>query len=553
VRKLTTTVLGVLTVAGGLCLSARPASAACSGTSPTRTAANATRAEVVACVTAAASGDTIIVPAGSASWTSPIDLGSTKDLTLIGAGGANAMTCTGTEGSPTYTCTYTGGTVLTCASGCFQINMGATQRLTQFSMTNAGGAELISCVGDATATDHFRIDHNRMISTGGWHPHRCKGGSSGIHPTGIWDHNRLENGVAIHTNGTLDQFDDTCATCQHQIWAEETPLGNSSRVIYVEANYFVTTVATTNFTDGNYGGRVVIRFNRTQGPSITAFEYHSPQGRNRGFQRWETYNNSIVDLDTADTCYFGMALIRGGTGVWFHNGMSGSIAGCNMSATLDNVRSAWSSAIDSVGPCNGTSNWDQNTAGESGWHCRDQIGIGRDLAQWSHITVPAWNQERKPAYIFGNTRAGSQITASVSSDARNQLHIKTNRDFYDYSSATGSPQTVGVRSGPAANRPAGCTAGVAYWATDEGEWNSLSAGVDGQLYKCTSTNTWTLYYTPYSYPHPWAGGTATTITAPRPPTNVRIIGGDEPDEFSWLLWPVLGLSAMGRSRLRKGR
>ena len=67
-------------------------------------------------------------------------------------------------------------------------------------------------------------------------------------------------------------------------------------MIYVEANYFVTTVATTNFTDGNYGGRVVIRFNRTQGPSITAFEYHSPQGQNRGFQRWETYNNAIVDM-----------------------------------------------------------------------------------------------------------------------------------------------------------------------------------------------------------------------------------------------------------------
>jgi hypothetical protein len=27
-------------------------------------------------------------------------------------------------------------------------------------------------------------------------------------------------------------------------------------------------------------------------------------------------------------------------------------------------------------------------------------------------------------------------------------------------------------------------------------------GASGLLYKCTATDTWTLYYTPYTYPHP---------------------------------------------------
>jgi hypothetical protein len=27
-------------------------------------------------------------------------------------------------------------------------------------------------------------------------------------------------------------------------------------------------------------------------------------------------------------------------------------------------------------------------------------------------------------------------------------------------------------------------------------------GASGVLYKCTAPNTWTLYYTPYTYPHP---------------------------------------------------
>ena len=43
--------------------------AACGGASPTWTAASAKVADVSACVTAASSGDTIIVPAGTETWT----------------------------------------------------------------------------------------------------------------------------------------------------------------------------------------------------------------------------------------------------------------------------------------------------------------------------------------------------------------------------------------------------------------------------------------------------------------------------------------------------
>ena len=42
-----------------------------------------------------------------------------------------------------------------------------------------------------------------------------------------------------------------------------------------------------------------------------------------------------------------------------------------------------------------------------------------------------------------------------------------------------------------ADRPATCTTGVGYWATDT-----------ETLYTATSTNTWGTYYTPYTYPHP---------------------------------------------------
>lgn len=484
------------------------AAGACSGVSPTRTAADASRTEVAACVTAASSGDTIIVPAGSATWTSPIDLPSNKDLKVVGA---STITCTGTEGTSSYACAAgSTNTTLTCPNGCFSVNFAASHEVTGFVMTNAASAEIISCGGSVNNAKYFNIHHNRLISTGGWNPTRCGGNNNtGNHPQGIWHHNRLED-VAIHTNGTLMMLSE--GNYQHQIWAQDTPLGNSSNVIYVEANHFVssgTSSSPGNFTDGNYGGRVVIRFNRTQGGYATAFEFHSPQGANRGFQRWELYNNAVTDLDNADKCFHGLFNLRGGSGVIFNNTMSGALSGCNFDGIIDNVRSTWSagSAVDGIRACDGASPWDQNTSAQSGWHCRDQVGTARDYSLWSHTSTPAWNQELKPGYIFLNTRAGVGLNPYIPPDQRNATHIKWNRELYQTygASCSGSSCSTGVGSGPIASRPVNCTTGTAYWATDEGEWNSLKSGPDGRLYKCTATNTWTLYYTPYTYPHPWRG------------------------------------------------
>lgn len=88
-----------------------------------------------------------------------------------------------------------------------------------------------------------------------------------------------------------------------------------------------------------------------------------------------------------------------------------------------------------------------------------------------------------------------------------------NRDFYQqfgtYGESGSFDGTKGVGQGAASAKGATCTAGpggntpgVGYWATDE-----------SKLYVCTATNTWTTYYTPYTYPHPLVSGT------PDPPTG----------------------------------
>lgn len=85
--------------------------------------------------------------------------------------------------------------------------------------------------------------------------------------------------------------------------------------------------------------------------------------------------------------------------------------------------------------------------------------------------------------------------------------------------------TSGVGWGPSGYRPTTCTTGVGYWATDVGSWNQSSNTYQGgysqgELFVCTSTNTWSLNYTPYTYPHPIIAGGGTTSNSPAAPTSL---------------------------------
>jgi hypothetical protein len=105
-----------------------------------------------------------------------------------------------------------------------------------------------------------------------------------------------------------------------------------------------------------------------------------------------------------------------------------------------------------------------------------------------------------PAYIWNNDH-------SINSDSNSPCvggMIVLNRDYYTPSSGTSLPAT--------------CIVNQAYWKTDEGgNWNTTNGSAnDGKLYKCTATNTWTAYYTPYTYPHPLTT-TLPQVKQPNPP------------------------------------
>lgn len=143
-------------------------------------------------------------------------------------------------------------------------------------------------------------------------------------------------------------------------------------------------------------------------------------------------------------------------------------------------------------------------------------------ALFANVTkVPAgWNDQiQGPCYQWLNTGDGADVFFS------NGLYYKytytdnsTGANYFDYDSTktfdgTFAANRSSIGSGTLAARPTSCTTDTFYWASDQGSWNTL--GQSGLGYKCTSTDNWTLFYTPYTYPHP-------LIDDSEPPSSVTV-------------------------------
>ena len=152
--------------------------------------------------------------------------------------------------------------------------------------------------------------------------------------------------------------------------------------------------------------------------------------------------------------------------------------------------------------------------------CLDQPGRSGGVLLSGQTPTPTGpiNQTLDPSYEWndsGYNPVFDNVTGAWTS------RFIPNRDWFtDSSRGTPHAQTSptspfngssGVGFGTLANRPTSCsTKGVGYFATDQGNWNqSGNSFGQGQLYVCNTSNTWTLAYTPYTYPHPIVSGTVT--------------------------------------------
>ncbi|MES1260471.1 MAG: right-handed parallel beta-helix repeat-containing protein [Acidobacteriota bacterium] len=461
--------------------------AAGSGSGAAVSAASCSQADVQAAINAATNGAVVSVPAGTCTWSTSVKVPATRGIVLQGAGIDVTTIVSNISSTHTLDISIAGGNAVTQVTGFTWNANGITKsgELAEVSITSTTASE----------PDSFRIHDNKFTNL------RSRGilvWMQGHDISGVIDSNTLTapanvtvQGIAMEGTGPQDGTPFS---------RPYTP--GTSHAIYIEDNIFNYSYANDGAYDAYTGARYVFRRNTVNGTTIG--HHGADSGDGRGIAGFEVYNNTFSSAGVASISR--MMFFRSGAGVIFGNTYS-TAAGGSYSAgiILTNYRSAASYGI--WGACDGTSSWDGNQPNQHGYACLDQIG---------HFFTPAAGgvNTLNPLYVWGNTFNGNKQDATVDPLSTNltSFHVLANRDFYN--EATGFSGATGVGKGLLSSRPAACTPMTAYFATDT-----------NTLYQCATANTWTSYYTPYTYPHPLRGsGPAAppAATAPNPPTGLTV-------------------------------
>lgn len=511
----------------------RPVFAACSGSGLTWTCpSGASAADVTAAYNAGTDGMTITFAPGSYSF-SGVVFSASKGVTMICATAPN------TVGAATVNpCNMTSysvfGTGLVPVTGTTVSKLYRISGFT-FASSGAGHWSVYFCnQGGCTGTmTQIRVDHNTFA---------FRSADSAILMAdglyyGVVDHNLMTSSgsaqLLLQVGGIRSP-------------APSSPQGTANNMFIEDNTINITTLdnAGDGCVDGWGENDWVIRHNT----SLNCLWTTHGAKHEGGPQSVEFYNNS-VRLDAGSVgagvqdCYRCFHHQGSGELLLFNNTFTPNSGHSGDVYDIQDYRGAPNANGDASMPiCDGTVNrpsgysfiGDGNRSPATtyrGYPCWHQLGrdfatspVGGNLVpmyQWSNLWSDGTNTH------FGLAGSGSPDYTTN--------HLQQNRDWFDSVSASAQTTssspfngTTGMGFGTLATRPTSCSTagtdpgdaghgGVGYFAVD--------SGAMGTLYTCTSTNTWTKLYSPYTYPHPLVSGTQSQPPpqAPPAPTNPRIL------------------------------
>jgi len=370
----------------------------------TRHAASLSQADVQTAVNASSPGDVVCLPAGSATWTGGgyttggIEL---DGITIQGAG-INSTVITDHAGGYLFGMINNGATP--CRVSHLTIDADNTAK--------SGLGCSIQFAGQDNTQQAFRIHHVKLLNL------NARGivvFMNGEDTGGVIDHCTF----TATTDGSAQGCSIFGASSEESDQFAYTINLGSSHFVFLENNTFTYDFINDGTIDAYGGARYVFRYNTVTGTDI---EHHgADSGSYRGVHSFEIYQNTFTNNGPVSSRAF---FFRSGTGVVYNNTWNGSTAWAGMD--VSNYRS--SGSYVPWGQCNGSSIWDENTPGQGGYACLDQIG---------HVftAVSGGANALEPLYQWNNVVDGnSSPTISVVDGGAD---IVVNRDYYNNTSRPG--------------------------------------------------------------------------------------------------------------------
>jgi hypothetical protein len=375
-------------------------------------AASCQFSDVSNAVAQASAGDTVQLPAGTATWSQTLTL---NGVSLIGAG-TNATILIDEENRSAASPQMI---VLNAVAGTLSE---ISKIQLQGGVTNTSVNYYGAIAANGIPGSSWRIDNN--FFNGLYAKNITTYGNS----MSVIDHNAFfEKSISIECNSYVQSDGQG-----DQSWHLPATYGlNSSNVLYVENNFFTNLqpyVASVGACDGEGGGRIVFRYNTVWND---CFNNHGTEsgGRVRSARSFEIYGNTFTAVAPLAPIYAAM-MIRGGSGVIFSN----AVTGYNAMVALRNYRYTCSylSKWSPFAGANGLSPYDSNStaiylsgtnSAPNGSAYLQVAGASWTPNQWYGFTVLNTNSQvfsqiisntANTIYYIGSTPASSSVVACTS-------------------------------------------------------------------------------------------------------------------------------------------